>query len=69
MYSFYFAHGGPSIKIKSTYFYYLEFYVYDTVNAAGTRDAISWISGSGNPTIIRVRLPDFTRPRDTPVEL
>ena len=45
------------------------FYVYDTVNVAVTRDAISGLSGSGNPTIVCVSLADSTRPRDTAVQL
>ena len=47
----------------------LYFYVYNTVNAAVTRDAIYWISGSGNPTFVSVSLADSTRSHDTPVLL
>ena len=32
-------------------------------------DAISWISGSGNPTIVYVSIADSTRSPDTPVQL
>ena len=45
------------------------FYVYDTVNAVVTLDAISGISGSGNPTIVRVSLADSTRSSDSPAQL
>ena len=45
------------------------FYVYDSVNAGVTHDAISEISGSGNPTIVHVSQTDSTRSRDTPVQL
>ena len=44
-------------------------YVYETVNAAVTRDAIIGISGSGNPTIVRVSLADSTRSGDVSVQL
>ena len=37
--------------------------------AVVTRDAISGISGSGNPTIVRVSLADSTRSPDTAVQL
>ena len=36
-------------------------YVYDTVNAAVTRDAISGVSWPGNPTFVHVSLIDSTR--------
>ena len=44
-------------------------YMYDSVNAAVTRDKISGISGSGNPTIVRVSLADSTRSHNTAVQL
>ena len=34
-----------------------------------TRDAIKGIIGSGNPTIVRVSLPESIHPRDTHVQL
>ena len=46
----------------------MYFYVYDTGNAAVTRDAIIGISGSGNPKIGSVTLADSMRSRNTPVQ-
>ena len=44
-----------------------DFYMYDAISAAVTHDAISKISGSGNPAIVGVNLADPTRSRNTPV--
>ena len=39
------------------------------VNAKSTRDAINGISGSGNPTIVRVSLAGSIHSDDRPVQL